>query len=355
MVFIIFLTLTTSSTIDTPKIVAETAGRSGWIPILLVSVIFAAAAVIITKLNNMYQTKVMFDYSQEIVGKFFTCLIVAYYIFYFLLIGIYLKLRFVGLLQSNFLHNTSPVIMIFFGIATFCYSAYKGITNIARAFEIVGITFLVTTVVICIFMVTEGMHYNILPLYNPTDLKMFPEAMKQLVLPFGGLELLLIIPFTDKNKKAPKTAFFLLCLIGLFYILITESTFMIMGLNNTIALTDSFIEAIKLVEIPIIERTDTFYLTFGLMSLFAGMIIIDTAILELTCRTFKKMKRSAATIVIGGILFVLTIIGMSIKNFEEVFARFATVPMLLSGVLIPAALFITAKIKKFMRKGQQDV
>ncbi|MGI5877849.1 MAG: GerAB/ArcD/ProY family transporter [Christensenellales bacterium] len=50
---------------------AETAGRSSWIPIIAVSLIFGVAAVIITKLNNMHQGKVLFDYSQEIVGRFF--------------------------------------------------------------------------------------------------------------------------------------------------------------------------------------------------------------------------------------------------------------------------------------------
>lgn len=78
MVFIIFLTLSTYTTIDLPKVMAETAGRSSWIPILIVSLIFALAATIITKLNNMYQNKVLFDYGQEIVGKFFTYLIIFY-------------------------------------------------------------------------------------------------------------------------------------------------------------------------------------------------------------------------------------------------------------------------------------
>ena len=68
MFFIIFLTLTSYTTINLPKTMAQTAGRSSWIPIMAVSIIFGGAAVIITKLNNMYQGKVLFDYSQEIVG-----------------------------------------------------------------------------------------------------------------------------------------------------------------------------------------------------------------------------------------------------------------------------------------------
>ena len=40
MVFIIFLSITTYTTIDLPKIMAEAAGRSSWIPILIVSIFF---------------------------------------------------------------------------------------------------------------------------------------------------------------------------------------------------------------------------------------------------------------------------------------------------------------------------
>jgi len=207
LVFIIFLTLTTYTTIDLPKIMAETAGRSSWIPIIIASLIFGIAVVIVTKLNNMYQNKVLFDYSQEIVGKFFSCLITIYFIIYFLFIGVYLKLKLVGLLQSNFLPHTPQPVMLLIGIALFGYVAHKSITNIARGFEIIGITFLIITVGMCIFMLTEGMHYNALPLYNSADTKKFAEAVKALAIPYLGIEVLFIIPFTEKNKKASKREF----------------------------------------------------------------------------------------------------------------------------------------------------
>ena len=355
MVFIIFLTLTTYTTIDLPKIMAETAGRSSWIPILLVTVFFAVAIVIITKLNNMYQNKVLFEYSQEIVGKFFSILITIYFIIYFLIIGVYLKLKLIGLLQSNFLPHTPQYVMLLVGIALFGYISYKGITNIARGFEIIGITFLIITVGICILMITEGMHYNILPFYNPADTKNFAEAFKELIIPFGGIEVLLIIPFTAKNKKAPKIAFFTIMLIGLFYVLVVESTFMILGINNTIALNDSFIEGIKVVDVPVLERTDIFYLTFGLTSLFAGMIIVFTAVTEFACRLFAKVKRFIIVIIVYAIFFVLCLFGLNIKDYNQLFATYAKVPVLVSIVLIPTILFIVAKSKKRAQRNGKEV
>lgn len=346
MFFIIFLTLTTYTTIDLPKTMAQTAGRSSWIPIIIASVIFGIVAVIITKLNNMFQGKVFFDYSEEIAGKFFKYLIAVYFILHFLIIGVYLKLKLVGLLTSNFLPKTPPFIMLIFGILLFAYVSYKGITNIARMFEICGVMFLVITLGICLLMLLQGMSDNVLPLFNPNEAKQFWGVTKHFVTPYSGIEILLIIPFTPINKKATKVALFTLLFIGLFYALIVESTIMTLGINNTIALNDSFIEAIKLVEAPVIERLDIFYLTFGLTSLFAGMIIVFTAIVEFACKIFSKVKRLIIVAAIAIIFFILCLFALNIQNMNDVYDSFVPYLVLVSSVLIPTTLFIVAKVKK---------
>jgi len=346
MFFIIFLTLTTYSTIDLPKIMAQTAGRSSWIPIIVASLLFGGAAVIITKLNNMYHGKVFFDYSQEITGKFFSRLISSYYLLFFLIIGVYLKLKLVGLLKSNFLPQTPQFIMLLMGVSLFGYVAYKGITNIARMFEIIGALFLVVTLGLCVVMILEGMSYNILPFFNITETKEYMHTIKDLATPYTGLAVLFIIPFTAQNKKAPKVAFFTLLFIGLLYVLIVESTIMILGINNSIAFNDAFIEAIKIVELPVIERTDIFYLTFGLTSLFAGMIIMFAGILEFACRLFPSVKRHVITIVIGITFFILCLFALNINNMHDVFESFAPYLVLTSTILIPTLLLIIAQVKK---------
>ena len=207
MVFIIFMTITTYTTIDLPKTMAQTSGRSSWIPILITSALFGIAAVIITNLNNLFLGKVFFDYGREVIGKFFTYVIAVYYILYFLIIGIYLNLKGAGVMKSNFLPETPKLVFIFSALALFAFVSYKGITNIARLFEIYGILFLVITLMICIFMIFGGHKYNVLPFFNPSDMKEYAKTFKDLIIPFGGLEVLLIIPYTEKNKKAPLTAF----------------------------------------------------------------------------------------------------------------------------------------------------
>lgn len=350
--FILFLTISTYSTIELPKIMAESAGRNSWIPIIAASVIFGIAAIIITKLNNMYQGKVLFDYSQDIVGKFLTYSICLFYLLYFLIVMVYLKIKMVGLLKNNFLPLTPQIVMLMFSTVLFGYVAHKGITNVARMFEIIGVCFIVVTVILCIFMATEGITENVLPLFDLSETKNILPSMKGLMIPYGGIEILLVIPFTKINKKSSKVAFFSLLFIGLIYVLIVESTIKMLGINNTIALNDSFIEAVKAVELPVIERTDIFYLTFGLTSLFAGMIIIFTAVLEFLCKIFPNVKRHILTIVISILIFFLSLFALNLKYIDNFYDSFVPYLILISGILIPSLLLIIANIKKRLNKNK---
>jgi spore germination protein len=344
--FILFLTLTTYTTIDLPKVMAQTTGRSSWIPIVIASLFFGCVALVISKLNNMFPNKVFFDYSQMIIGKSFAYFIGIYYMLYFIVIGVYLKIKMAGVVTSNFMPKSPHFVFLVFGITLFGYIAYKGITNIARLFEIYGVTFLLVTISICVLMSLEGDKYNILPLFSSTDFKQIPNSLKSLILPYGGIEILFVIPFTLQNKKAPRTALFTILFIGLLYVTIVGSTIFVLGINNTIVLNDSFIEAIKITSAPVIERLDMFYLIFGLSSLFCGMIMVFSATVEYACKIFSKVKRHIIVITIAIVLLLLTLWLLNMKNASTVLETYLLLPVLFSSTIIPVCIYILAKVKK---------
>ncbi len=303
-------------------------------------------SILITCLNNMYPGKVFFDYSQEIAGKFLSYLAAIYFALFFLAIGIYEKLVMLSLFKSNFLPNTPEFVILFFAISLACYVSYKGVTNIARMFELYGVIFIVVTVGICVLMLTQGTVENILPFYNPNETSNSWKAIKGFITSYSGIEVLLIVPFTMVNKNAPKIAFTALLFIGLLYVLVVESTIMSLGINNTIIYNDSFIEAIKVTEMPVLERVDLFYLTFGLISLFAGLILAFTAAVEFSCRVFPKAKRLVIVASLGVLSYASCLIAMGIKNIDDIIDKHITYPILVSSLFIPVLYFVIAKIKK---------
>ncbi len=344
--FILVMTLTTYTTISLPKVVAEEVGTSGWITILIAAIFFGGMAVIITTLNNLYPGKAIYDYSREISGGFVARAITVYYILYFAVVCVNLKIKLVTFLQSNFLPKTPQYIMLAVSVTLFGYVSYKGITNVARLFEMFGIVFLITTITLCVVMLTQGMLYNILPLFNPLEAKQVFTSMPYLIFPYGGIEVLLVIPFTRENKKAPAVSFFTLLFIGAFYVLLVEGTISILGISNTILYNDTFIEAIKIVQIPVLERPDLFYLTVGLTSLFAGMIIVYAALIEHIIKLFPKLGRKKTTVSTGVLLYTFCLLAFNVKDLVNKLEEYLGFPVLVSCFIIPGALLVAAKIQK---------
>ncbi|MEL7569159.1 MAG: endospore germination permease [Eubacteriaceae bacterium] len=352
MFFILFLTLTTYSTINLPKIMAESAGRSAWIVILISAIIFGILSTYITRLNNMYQGKVFFDYAQEIIGKKATIIIVIYFLLFIFFTGTYLKFQLLNILTSNFLPLTPKFVPLLLSCLLFGYIAYKGITNIARLFEIYGVLFLIVVVFLSFLMILQGMKENVMPFYNSNDTKHFLTALKSSITLYVGIGILLVIPFNKNNKKAPKTSFLTLLAIGFIYVLIFEGSLMVLGLNNTITFNDAFIEAIKLVRVSVIERSDILYLIFGLMSLFAGISFFNVTILELMCKLFPKIKRLILMFSMDIIFFVLTLLALKMNNVYEIYISLSPYFVIFSSVLI-LIIFAIAKVKKSSQKNKE--
>ena len=124
-----------------------------------------------------------------------------------------------------------------------------------------------------------------------------------------GIEVLAIIPFTAKNgPKAVKNAFITLLLIGVFYVLVVESSVMMVGFNEIVHYNYPLLVAIRQVELPylkIFQRIDLLYLTVGFIGLFAGLSIVYLNIVEYICRMLPKVKRVLVVIAVGLAAFLI--------------------------------------------------
>lgn len=349
MVFILVLTLTTYTIVNIPKVMAETAGSGSWIPIIIVSVVFGLAAVVIVSLNNMFKKQMIFDYSRLLIGKAGSYLIAFYYFFYFLVICAFLLSQISILLKTDFLPKTPQWATVFAALLISGFGAYKGITNVARLLEIYGLIFVVTALVVHVFMISVGEFKQILPLYNAADMGKYLAAAKDLIFPFIGIEVLLFIPFTEKNKNAKKTAFLTMLAIGLFYILVVLSCMMVVGRKDIVYYNDALIVALRRVEAPFLQflqRVDFLYLTVGFMANISGVTIFYIGVVEYACRIFPKMKRYIIVILVGAMIFLTYLITQNIKEYNKGFIETIIYPGLISAFFIPTLLFIIAKVKK---------
>ena len=197
------------------------------------TIIFAVGAYVIVSLGIMFQGKVLFDYSRELVGRIGSYFLAIYYAQYFLTVLVALTLSMSTMLKANFLPNTPIWATMLATIPVLGFVAYKGITNVARLFEIYGVIFLIISILVRVMMLTQGDVNHILPLFIPSEAGNYIKAIKDAMFAFLGIEVLLIVPFTAKNgPKAPRMALFTLIFIGIFYILVVESSIMMVGINE---------------------------------------------------------------------------------------------------------------------------
>ncbi len=349
MVFILFTTLTTITSVSIAQAMALGAGTGAWIPILLVSVVFGLVAVLIVKLNMLFPGKVLFDYSGELVGKRVAYVIAVFYILYFLVVSTYLCISFSRTIAHNFLPQTPQWAELAVGIPIFGYIAYKGITNLARLFEVIGLILLLVMVLLYIFMLLQGHINNILPLFDPSDVPEYASSAKDLVVPFLGMEILTVIPFTAANRKASKVAFITLIGIGVYYVLVVYACFVMITPEEIVYYKDPLIESMHLVElrpIQFLNRVDIIYLTIGLAGVIAGKSIVITAVVEYTARIFTKAKRLFIVVGVCIAVFVLSLSFAHMKDFDPLFVGVISWGGLPAAVLIPLVLFIVAKVKK---------
>ncbi len=355
MVFILFTTISTASVVTIAKTMAMSAGHGAWLTLLLASILFSVMAGLIVKLNQMNEGKMLYEYSQKLTGKFIAVIIGLFYLVYFFVFSLYLCNTFDLLIKSSFLIKTPVWAMLLAGMPIYGFIAYKGIRNIGRLAEIFGILFLLVTVILFVSMLLQGTFSFILPLYNPAETGKYLLSLKDTIEPFLGIELLLVIPFTNKNKKAAKTAVFTILGIGLFYILDVYGCFAMIGKDEIVYHRFPLVDAIRLVEYPNIEflqRIDVIYETIGFMRVFVGKSVIYLVIVELLCKMLPKAERIVLVIVVGVAVTLASLTTIGIPDILALLASILSIGGIAAAFVIPLILLVIAKVKKNAKKGR---
>lgn len=351
--FLLFLTLTSYTIISISKVIAQGVGPDGWVALTITSLVFAVFAAIIVRLNSAFPGMMLFDYCQRIAGKFLAYAVAIYFILYFLMVSVYLNTRLTQVLREEFYPKTPAWAMLVSGVLVFGWVAQRGVTGVARFFEIIGTVFVITAIATHIVMFQQGDLREILPFFRASKLPDYLLATKDTVTAFLGIELLTVFPLSGKNvKRTTWTAALSLVVIGLFYVLVAETSIMIVGMKSTENYEYALIEAIKQINAPVLERFDVLFLSVGFSGLVAGICGVYLALVEYAVRIFKKAPRWAVVAGVGAAIIALGIAAQAVKNSIDLFEAAIPAAGLVSAFLIPAILLLTAKVRGLVQKPQ---
>ncbi|HHW00354.1 MAG TPA: endospore germination permease [Clostridiaceae bacterium] len=337
-----------------PKNAVENAGTAAWVAVALATIYAALVTYMFTYLGYMHPNMTMPDYSQKLVGKFFTFVFVLIYVLqHFVLFILLVKNTGQHISQTVLVKTPTPVIIFVFILVAF-YAVSKNLRVVALVCEFYGVTITIGLVIICILLFSQGNINNMRPFLGTYDIKTYFKASLTLSIPFLGMETLFAVPIDKKNgKKVFKYTTIAILFIGFLYILIVESCISVRGTDMIIHYKDALIEVVRsvdVVQLEFLRRLDGLFIIIWIMAVFTTVIMYFYSTVFLLSKCFTKISYKAIAIAIMIIAsFCASFIPLDPPDIEKALnytSYFSTVTI----VLIPLILIIFTRVKKHEKK-----
>jgi spore germination protein (amino acid permease) len=349
LVFLLYITIITTSVINVAKIQSTSSGHGAWIPLLCSGLIYGILAVLIIKLKRTFAGDTLFEYSGKLVGKFGAYVLAVVYTVFFILFSSYYCITFFHMVRANFLPKTPEWLLLLISMPVLGFIAHKGFTNCGRLAELVGSVYLAVTLILFATMLHQGRISNDLPLFVRSETGKYFSAIKNTLNEFAGASLLTLIPTAKADKKRSRIIFLMYIAIALYYILDVYGSWAMVGMDETSHYNYPLIDAIRLVEykkVEFLQRVDITYQTIGFIQIFAAKGIVYLCIVEYMCKLFPKARRLVIVVITGILAYSIDVFALGIPNISNRLFAIRSYYSLVVSFVIPCALLIIAKVKK---------
>lgn len=339
--------------VNIPQSTARVAGTSGWIPLLINTIISILVTYMITYLCYAQEKQEFLEYSTKLVGKVITYIFMLIYILYFFMFYTMLIKIYADTLNTSILSKT-PVwsLSLLFFLVVY-YALTKGLNTIARICELYGLFSILSFITINTVLFTHGEAVNLRPLIMPESIFTYIKACFKTIFPFLGMEALLFIPINkNSNRKVFKYTTSIVIFIGLLYIYIFESTISVSGVDVITSYKSSLFLVVKGVEIPYLEffrRLDGIYIVYWTMNIFCSTCLWSYGASSFINQLFTKLQYKHIVLFVTAIGFIVSQIPKKME-IVELLIKYNGYMGLLTAFIIPCILLIITKVKKNDKK-----
>jgi len=351
--FVVYCTIVGFGIIGIPRDMAEAGGTGGWIPVAILTVIFMLNVYIISYLGYINHDKTLLEYSERLVGKFFTRIIAVIYSIYFFMYFTFITRIYAETVRITMLPRTPSWVITFVFFLLLYYSISKGLNVIVRVCEMYGFINIVGNIFMSIIIFTQGEIINIRPLFVEEDLTMYLSGTSKLIFAFLGGEMLFMIPFSkEKNSKVFKYAPAIVGIIGAMYILIGESAISIGGIELVKLYKASVFNVVRGLDVPYLEilrRLDGIYIIVWSLNIICSLSLWGYGVQQCINKgmKIKENKFILALIISAG--FITAQIPKSTNDVEKLL-KYNGYLGYITSLSIPLILLIITKVKKYDKK-----
>ena len=293
-VFLIIMTLPIMGHVVILPLLIDIAGRDAWISILIslpFGIIFAYA---IFRIRQNHPDGNALEVLSNLLGKWFSKLLVFILIVYFLFLTILSYASLVDVVYIDFLPETPRLALSLWFLFFFVYAALKGIKRIALTAGILAIIGLITGHTITLLDSPKKDWGELLPIL---EFGWVPIILGSLILISIWVELLFLLCIPIRNIKEKRL--FLLWCVGVFLnVLMMASTttgvITIFGLGQADNFNYPAQEIVRTINLGFIDRFDIYgmiLMTFGVY-IRCSLYLRIAYELSLTPKTSKWIRRA---------------------------------------------------------------
>lgn len=269
---ILFCAILGSGVITLPRVVAEIAGRDGWLSILSAGAITWVLAILVWLLCKKFPDKTLPEFSITILGKPLGILVSLAYVFYTIgIAGITIRL-FVELTKTwVFIWTPEPVFILAI-LLPVVYISRMGAASLGRFAEIIT---QLTVLVFIVWLVPMGKFssLNLRPV-GTEGVAAIAGASPRAALSFLGFEVMLVFfPFIKSRKKVLRITLIALTIITLLYAANAVMIFGVLGVEQTVMQKWPLMNYLRIGILPFIQRIDSL-----LLFLWTAQIVSEATI-----------------------------------------------------------------------------
>ncbi|QHA91024.1 endospore germination permease [Bacillus sp. N1-1] len=301
--FIIFQTQVGVGILSLPQTLYSTAGKDGWIAIILAGLGFQGVIFVLYFLSKRFSTLSLYEYAPLIMGRLMGTMISVGYILFAGLTAILVLQLFQISINTWILPRTPSIVILSLLSISGAYLVSGRVKVLGRFNQFVTILVVPLIIMILVALKHSDIRY-ILPIgehgLSPI-LKATPEGFFSMI----GFEMaLFVFPYLQiKGKEALVSLTLSNVAVTCFYCLITLATYVYFSPSQFETIQDPTVYMLKGISFLIIDRIDLLFLsiwTVSVLTSFGSYLYISSE----GIKTLTKRKRAMWPIIITTLLIL---------------------------------------------------
>jgi len=350
---LVIMTLIGIGILSLSSSVADKAGPDGWILIIGGGIASLISAWMIATLCSMFPEDTVFEFSEKLLGKFFSYLITVILLIHFVTFDAF-EIRVFGEVIKVFLLDRTPIeVIIISFIITSLYPVRHGIEPLARLSEIFGFTVIISGLLLYLANISNMDLTNLLPFLRTPPTKLLTGVFATF-LSYLGYEITFILaPHISDVTKLRSSVIWGVFIVMIFYLTTVIVLLSVFGVIENKHMIWPLLTLGKMVDFPglFLENLESLVMTLWILTVFTTFAPFLYTASVLLAKLFNSKEFNYFPVALSVVIYFLSLIPQNVVELYKLIDLFSYYLGTFVVFVIPLILLIAAKIRGYKMTG----